>query len=512
MKTNTRNMSIHAFPVCFALTIACGASAITTNNPSDILTVSLQTMQETLEQQHQRIERIYNFVEPFLDEIGREGQQLERPREEAEERDFDRSIDQTLSDGDYQKTLGMLDDELQNRQAQILQIQYRLFNLSGCLGDWNRCLKQGQALMELPSSQHDLLVMRGCALAALLIDDRDTYDAVCSRVISEYGETEDPSAADRSAKVLLLTPESSPQQMDSALRLVDIALEDNLVYRWFRLVKGIAEYRSNHADEAVQWLDALRTNDDSRIASLSGYFTAMAQYRLNQPELAETTLSSANIQFDSILEKGNLGVVAGEKWWFDAAACILIRAEAEQMILGGKTSPRPTMESLAAARIRNAPLKPDSPETLVGQPIPGAFRLTLLDGGEFILPDEQNTDVLLLDFWATWCGPCRQVLPVLAEIAKDYADQGVRYVAVNLREKPEDIGSYLESVSLDVTVALDTDAVMANAFQVHGIPTMVVIDRNNIIRKVHVGSGGNVGKELRSALDELLSEGKTAAP
>lgn len=143
--------------------------------------------------------------------------------------------------------------------------------------------------------------------------------------------------------------------------------------------------------------------------------------------------------------------------------------------------------------------------SLTGKPVPGAFKLPMLSGDDFEFPSAQNTNVLLLDFWATWCGPCRQVMPALAEISRDYAARGVRYVAVNLREEPEVIRRYLAAAKLEVEVAVDKDGSVAKAFQTRGIPMIVIVDRANIIRKVHVGASPRTAAELRHALEEVLS-------
>lgn len=103
-------------------------------------------------------------------------------------------------------------------------------------------------------------------------------------------------------------------------------------------------------------------------------------------------------------------------------------------------------------------------------------------------------------------------MPTLAEISKEYASRGVRYVAVNLREKPEVIREYLAKAKLDITVALDTDGKMADAYQVRGIPTMVVVDRHNVVRKIHVGASPQAGDDLRQALNEVLRDGQTTIP
>jgi cytochrome c biogenesis protein CcmG/thiol:disulfide interchange protein DsbE len=141
---------------------------------------------------------------------------------------------------------------------------------------------------------------------------------------------------------------------------------------------------------------------------------------------------------------------------------------------------------------------------LVGKPVPKVFRLPLLTGGEIELPPATNHGLLLLDFCAYWCKPSRETMPVLAEIAKDYSARGVRNVAVNQGEASEKIRRYLASAKLELCVALDKKCGMAAAFGVKGIPTIVIVDRSNIIRYVQEGAGPELGAELRRVLDEVL--------
>jgi thiol-disulfide isomerase/thioredoxin len=141
---------------------------------------------------------------------------------------------------------------------------------------------------------------------------------------------------------------------------------------------------------------------------------------------------------------------------------------------------------------------------LVGRPVPKAFKLPLLAGGEIELPPPTNHGPLVLDFCATWCKPSRDTMPVVSDIAKEYSGRGVRFVAANQGEAPEKIRSYLARAKLDMTVALDNKCGMAGAFRVTGIPTIVIVDRSNTVRYVHVGSSPELGDELRRALDEVL--------
>ena len=83
--------------------------------------------------------------------------------------------------------------------------------------------------------------------------------------------------------------------------------------------------------------------------------------------------------------------------------------------------------------------------SLVGKPAPD-FRLDMLDGTKFNLADHKE-NVLVLDFWASWCGPCLQVMPQVDKVAREFADQGVKLVAVNLAETPEQIQAALGGCS-----------------------------------------------------------------
>jgi thiol-disulfide isomerase/thioredoxin len=140
---------------------------------------------------------------------------------------------------------------------------------------------------------------------------------------------------------------------------------------------------------------------------------------------------------------------------------------------------------------------------LVGKPAPD-FKLSLLDGGQVTLSELKGKNVVLLDFWATWCGPCRQVMPALMEVANEYQAKGVRYLAVNLREEPATINAYLKSAGLKIEVPLDKDGKVAEKYNVKGIPTMAIVDKEGIVRDVHVGASANIKAELKKTLDQIL--------
>lgn len=140
---------------------------------------------------------------------------------------------------------------------------------------------------------------------------------------------------------------------------------------------------------------------------------------------------------------------------------------------------------------------------LVGQQAP-LFTATLLDGAPFDLGEHLGKEVIILDFWATWCGPCREALPVLSEVASVYQDRGVKLFAVDLGESTDEVKTYLEQSGLPLTVVMDDDGSVAAAYLAEAIPQTVIIDRNGTVRHVHVGVSPGLRERLSRELDELV--------
>ena len=126
-----------------------------------------------------------------------------------------------------------------------------------------------------------------------------------------------------------------------------------------------------------------------------------------------------------------------------------------------------------------------------------------LTGEDFSLASKKDNEVVILDFWATWCGPCRMGMPILSKVAKEFEDRGVRLYAVNLQEGPDEINPFLESTGLDLNVLLDTDGAVGNAFLAESIPQMVIVGKDGTIKKVHIGVTPNYEDEVRAELTEL---------
>jgi thiol-disulfide isomerase/thioredoxin len=98
--------------------------------------------------------------------------------------------------------------------------------------------------------------------------------------------------------------------------------------------------------------------------------------------------------------------------------------------------------------------------------------------------------VVLVDFFASWCGPCRESFPVLQELHRKYADQGLVIVAVNLDRKKEDMDRFLKQHAVSFPVVRDTEHRLVKEVQVPTMPSSFLIDREGKVRSVHRGFRG----------------------
>jgi peroxiredoxin len=139
-------------------------------------------------------------------------------------------------------------------------------------------------------------------------------------------------------------------------------------------------------------------------------------------------------------------------------------------------------------------------ETLIDRPAP-PFTAPALDGTTSVSLADLRGRVVLLDFWATWCGPCTTQYPHLNQWHQQYADKGLQIVALS-DEEPDLVREYVAQVGLGYPIALDPGERIRAAYLVPGIPTTVIIDKAGIVRFVAVGTTNPA--KLEATITRLL--------
>ncbi|PZN82628.1 MAG: redoxin [Candidatus Methylumidiphilus alinenensis] len=114
--------------------------------------------------------------------------------------------------------------------------------------------------------------------------------------------------------------------------------------------------------------------------------------------------------------------------------------------------------------------------------------------------------VLFVDFWSSWCNPCVQSFSLLNEMNRDLKDKGLQVIGINLDEVPEDAKAFLAKHPASFTVVADANQQCAKDFDVKAMPSSYLIDRNGVIRYVHLGFRPGEAKEFRALAEQLLAE------
>ena len=135
------------------------------------------------------------------------------------------------------------------------------------------------------------------------------------------------------------------------------------------------------------------------------------------------------------------------------------------------------------------------------------IEVKLRSGGAFH-PRDAKGKVLVLDFWATWCAPCKASFPKVDAIYKKHQAHGLEVIAINEDEDASKVQPFLDEVKPSFPIAFDNAGKGAEVFGVETMPSSFIIDRTGVIRYAHSGYHPDDSATIEAEIEELLAEAK----
>jgi thiol-disulfide isomerase/thioredoxin len=166
---------------------------------------------------------------------------------------------------------------------------------------------------------------------------------------------------------------------------------------------------------------------------------------------------------------------------------------------------------LSAALLAFGLLPGRAPAAEPGQPAP-SFSAHTLDGDATLSLGAYKGKVVFLDFWASWCGPCKTAMPLIESLREEFPESQFQVLAVNIDESPDKAKAFLASrkVKVGYPSVSDPEGRLPSTYGLKTMPTSYLIDRNGVIRAVHAGFRASDVDGLRAEIRALL--GTPAVP
>jgi len=139
-----------------------------------------------------------------------------------------------------------------------------------------------------------------------------------------------------------------------------------------------------------------------------------------------------------------------------------------------------------------------------GAPAP-AFQLNSNSGKPVALADFRG-QIVLLNFWASWCGPCRQEMPILEQLNRQYHGKGVTLLGINVEPDSAAAVNWLKATPVTFPILFDTDSKVSNLYEVAGMPNTVIIDRKGQVRYIHRGYAAGAENDYLNQIRALIRE------
>lgn len=187
------------------------------------------------------------------------------------------------------------------------------------------------------------------------------------------------------------------------------------------------------------------------------------------------------------------------KMWIVAAAVVVAMACTKREQPAGYSKQAPPDKSETATTATES----STPEAKVGEPMP-AYTAKLLDGSTFDVAKERG-NVVLLNLWATWCGPCRYEIPELEKLHADLGSQNFKVVGVSVDEgSVDEVRQFVADQKMTYPVAHDPEGRLAVLLQTMSLPTSILLDRKGVVVWKEIGIVDPSDEKFRQAVDAAI--------
>jgi thiol-disulfide isomerase/thioredoxin len=129
------------------------------------------------------------------------------------------------------------------------------------------------------------------------------------------------------------------------------------------------------------------------------------------------------------------------------------------------------------------------------------FKLKELKNGKYISLQNYRGQIVILDFWATWCAPCKESLPELARL--DSENNSLKVLAINIDDKKDNAIKFVDKYGLKFTVPYDQEKNVVASYEIPAIPTAIIIDQEGFIRFLHIGYTKNDLEKIQKEIEEI---------
>jgi peroxiredoxin len=138
---------------------------------------------------------------------------------------------------------------------------------------------------------------------------------------------------------------------------------------------------------------------------------------------------------------------------------------------------------------------------------PPAFSGKTANGEKVSLSDYKGK-VTIIDFWASWCKPCKEEFPFLIELYDNYSEKGLDLLGINLDEEVANMNKFLKKLDKDIKFKIisDPDSKIGNLYNVEAIPSTFILDKKGVVRYMHLGFSSEEKEKFKKEIESLLSE------